>query len=307
MPFNGAGSFVPIPAPDYPAVAGTNIIADYYNNVQQDVFDGLSNCLTRDGQSPPAGNLPMAGFKFTAAGAAVAAGQFLTWGQTGAALGDLNVDGGTLFVDAANDRVGIGTNAPTNKLHIFEPTATVATAVIRAVAGQAARWIITGNALDPSSQGFHLGQNADGSAGVFNAFNAHMAFSTNGTEKMRILANGRVGISTNAPTELLDVNGNTVVRGVLTVTAGAGNALLAQNIYRDTSLSAGRLCSVSSNVNFGDASAFTGANSAQWAMIYNDSGSSITISASGGVTLRLAGTGVTGSRTLAPRLSLIHI
>lgn len=66
MPFNGSGTFVSLPAPDFPALPGTTILASSFNANMNDVFtNGLTNCLTRDGQSPPTANLPMAGFRFT--------------------------------------------------------------------------------------------------------------------------------------------------------------------------------------------------------------------------------------------------
>jgi hypothetical protein len=48
-----------------------------------DVFGGLTNALTRDGQSPPTANLPMAGKRFTGAGDAVLAQEYLTKRQVG--------------------------------------------------------------------------------------------------------------------------------------------------------------------------------------------------------------------------------
>lgn len=51
MSYNGSGVFDPPAAPEYPAVAGDIIYAAYFNTVMQEVFDGLSNCITKDGQS----------------------------------------------------------------------------------------------------------------------------------------------------------------------------------------------------------------------------------------------------------------
>jgi hypothetical protein len=65
MPYNGVGTFVALPPPDYPAVAGDLIKASQHNNNLIDIFGGLSNALTRDGQSPPTADLPMGGRKFT--------------------------------------------------------------------------------------------------------------------------------------------------------------------------------------------------------------------------------------------------
>lgn len=80
MPFNGSGSFVSLPAPDFPAVAGQPIYASQFNVNLNDIFSGLSDCVTRDGQSPATANLPMGGFKHTGVGAGTATGQYLAFG-----------------------------------------------------------------------------------------------------------------------------------------------------------------------------------------------------------------------------------
>lgn len=99
MSFNGNGTFNPLPAPDFPAVAGEIIYASRFNSNLQDIFNGLSNCLTRDGQSPAGANLPMNGFVFTGLGAGTTTGQSLSWGQVGASLRGLTVTD-TLVVSA---------------------------------------------------------------------------------------------------------------------------------------------------------------------------------------------------------------
>lgn len=62
MPFNGAGVFTPSAA-DNPVVGGTLILATKFNNTINDIATGLSNAVTRDGQSPATANLPMGGFR----------------------------------------------------------------------------------------------------------------------------------------------------------------------------------------------------------------------------------------------------
>lgn len=81
MPYDGNGNFIPIPPPDYPAVPGTTISSTHYNNYTADLMSGLTNCVTRDGQSVPTGNLPMGGFRHTGVGQALAADQYATLGQ----------------------------------------------------------------------------------------------------------------------------------------------------------------------------------------------------------------------------------
>lgn len=82
MAFNGSGAFLPQDPPAYPAIPGEDIIADYFNAIIDDILDGFSNCITRDGQSPPTANLPMGNFKHTGAAAATAAGEYLTYDQS---------------------------------------------------------------------------------------------------------------------------------------------------------------------------------------------------------------------------------
>lgn len=64
MPFSGTGIYSP-PAADFPAVTLTTIGSVHFNNTVTDMSTGLSNCVTRDGQSTWTGNLPAGGFKIT--------------------------------------------------------------------------------------------------------------------------------------------------------------------------------------------------------------------------------------------------
>lgn len=98
MPFNGSGVFVPIAAPDYPAIPNTLIRAAQFNNNLTDIFNGLTTCITRNGQSPAQANLPMAGFKHTGAGNGSASGEYLVYGQTHPAT---SIDGNLTLVGAA--------------------------------------------------------------------------------------------------------------------------------------------------------------------------------------------------------------
>jgi hypothetical protein len=57
MPFNGSGIFSPPSPPVFPAVPGTTIKASDFNSVINDLVGGLSQCVTRDGQSTITGVL----------------------------------------------------------------------------------------------------------------------------------------------------------------------------------------------------------------------------------------------------------
>lgn len=100
MPFNGVGQFVSVGSPAYPAVPNTFILASYFNQIMDDIYAGLGSAVTRDGQSPAAANLPMAGFTLSNIRAAAASGEPLNYLQSGAKLKSLQLTEG-LTVDAA--------------------------------------------------------------------------------------------------------------------------------------------------------------------------------------------------------------
>ena len=72
MPYNGSGTFT-LPAGN-PVVTGTTISSTVNNNTNSDLANGLSNAVTRNGQSPPTANLPMGNFKLTGLAAGTTAG-----------------------------------------------------------------------------------------------------------------------------------------------------------------------------------------------------------------------------------------
>jgi len=80
MPFNGAGSFAPY-TPGNPVVSGATISSSAFNNTIQDIATGLSTAITRDGQSPPTADLPMAGHKLTGLAAGSSANDSVRFDQ----------------------------------------------------------------------------------------------------------------------------------------------------------------------------------------------------------------------------------
>ncbi len=79
-------------------------------------------------------------------------------------------------------------------------------------------------------------QNSDGSDGMFIA-NDHVRIETGSSEKMRIIANGNVGIGTTAPAYKLDVNGGIQAGGLVTYSKVAGS--LSTTGYAVAGLTAG--------------------------------------------------------------------
>ena len=162
---------------------------------------------------------------------------------TGKFSSNLTVDTNTLYVDATNHRVGIGTTTPERRI---DQVGSIVTGYsIRSQISNGVTvfpntaWVTfeakNQNQTAGNSVGYGFFTNdasgndnyAAGIAAVFTAraatnVNADIAFTVrNGAEghfeRMRILSGGKIGIGTPAPTELLHVNGNirTMVGGVV--------------------------------------------------------------------------------------------
>lgn len=88
MPFNGSGSFS-VYTPGNPVVTGTVISSTVTNNTNTDFASGLTNCVTKDGQTTPTANLPMGGFKLTGMGVGSAATDSARLSQVQSAVSQL--------------------------------------------------------------------------------------------------------------------------------------------------------------------------------------------------------------------------
>jgi len=91
MSFNGSGTFL-INSAGQPVVPNTIISSTAFNALTADLAAGLSNCLTKDGQTTPTANIPLGGFKLINVGAATLAGDALSFGRD-ATIDDLTVTG----------------------------------------------------------------------------------------------------------------------------------------------------------------------------------------------------------------------
>jgi len=70
--YNGNGVFQ-INTAGQPVVAGTVISSTTFNALTNDLAGGLTNAITKDGQSTPTANIPMGGFRITDLAAGVSA------------------------------------------------------------------------------------------------------------------------------------------------------------------------------------------------------------------------------------------
>jgi hypothetical protein len=96
MPFNGAGQFFRTFSWTADKAAGLDISSSRMDTDTNDITaNGLSNCVTRDGQGSPSANLPMNGFRVTSLGNAVARSDASTLGQVQDDLLNWTIAGGT--------------------------------------------------------------------------------------------------------------------------------------------------------------------------------------------------------------------
>lgn len=86
MPRNGSGTYT-LPPTYNPVVNGTTIDPTAFNTTMTDLANAMSASVAADGETPVTGNLPMAGFKHTGAGAPTAAGQYLVFGAAATVSG----------------------------------------------------------------------------------------------------------------------------------------------------------------------------------------------------------------------------
>jgi len=97
-------------------------------------------------------------------------------------LNSVNADSGVLYVDADNNRVGIGTTSPKRQLHIHADTATT-DARIQITDESTTQAVDKGIAIIKSN-------NQDGY--FWNYSDAHLYFGTNAVQRMRIANNGKL-------------------------------------------------------------------------------------------------------------------
>ena len=113
-----------------------------------------------------------------------------------AASTNLNIDANTLFLDATNNRVGVGTSSPLQKLDVVSGDTYVG-ASIRSTSSGATNvaLVIQDGTTGTGADGIYLGR-----TGAVNYLwtyeNEPWVFASNNTERMRITAAGNVGIGT---------------------------------------------------------------------------------------------------------------
>ena len=134
------------------------------------------------------------------------------------AVDALNIDSSTLSVDASNDRIGIGTGAPSQKLHV---NGNILSGVAGTTTDNSIAGVLNGTDTNTYYAGLRTIQDSSNNRALLalgislNSLNIPSSFV--------IQYGGNVGIGTSTPTTLLDVAGAASVSGSLSFRAGAGS------------------------------------------------------------------------------------
>ena len=135
-------------------------------------------------------------------------------------LGNLNAQwqaSGNNIYNTNSDNVGIGTTSPSEKLVIHKNSAS-----------QVATLYSNSTTLN---NGLVVGIESTGNGFLWLRYNNFLYFGTNATERMRITANGNVGIGTSTPDYKLDVVGTIRAHSVLVNTLKTADFVFAPD-YR---------------------------------------------------------------------------
>jgi len=150
-------------------------------------------------------------------GTTPAAGSFTTLSATG----DLTVDTDTLYVDSTNNRVGIGTASPSQKLHISGTGSVSSRTIATDTGGDASFFAGNDNGQIVGPLVYGSGKAAYGALGTSETAlysnrqltimsdngSGIIKFATGGnTQRMLIDASGNVGIGTSLPSAKLGIN-----------------------------------------------------------------------------------------------------
>ena len=125
--------------------------------------------------------------------------------------GDVNIDSGTLYVDAGNDRVGIGTTSPSVLVDCEGNSSSEVALHLNNVEASGANTILTSTGSTYSYADVGSGTSWLTTGGTKVAVGPYTAGSLqfiNGDEKARIDSSGRFGIGTSSPDRKLHVAGD---------------------------------------------------------------------------------------------------
>jgi hypothetical protein len=115
----------------------------------------------------------------------------------------LGTDGHTMMTFAPDGNIGIGISEPQTRLHLH--TASQSNAINM-------QFTVPTSGTD-ETDGLNIGIGSDRVANLWNYENTAMRFATNGSERMRITADGKVGIGEQTPELRLELSGGQRILG----------------------------------------------------------------------------------------------
>ena len=217
-------------------------------------------------------------------------GSFTNLAYTGTLTGGtgiVNLGSGQFYKDASGN-VGIGTSSPSTfsaytKLSVLNG---VAVGVDASNAGRIVGSTTTGTELSYLSMGGNYNLGSTGEIALATTTAKAMLFGTNSAERMRILSDGKVGINTSSPTQLLSVYKN----------QNAETSILVRNESTDTAAKAIIRFGNSNSENVGSVGAlgagFTNSGALEADGFYVDAGrQSLNLSASNSGVIKFFGAG----------------
>lgn len=119
IPYNGTGVASVVYTWTTDQANGILVRADRMDTQDGDIASMLSNCVTRDGQSPATNDIPLGGFKITGLANGVAADQAVNYGQVFNApmfTGGITVSGGLSLIGTSTITGSIDASASTSFL-----------------------------------------------------------------------------------------------------------------------------------------------------------------------------------------------
>jgi hypothetical protein len=136
---------------------------------------------------------------------------------TSSAAALLNINNGVLYVSSSGN-IGIGTSSPKSPLSVQANTGNTAIRLIGTSQGSSNNAGIYWYDSNDTTFNAYLG-NFSTSFDIYNQRNTPIIFSTSGSERMRILANGNVGIGETNPTSYkLQVGGSILANSFISET-----------------------------------------------------------------------------------------
>jgi hypothetical protein len=270
VPFNGSGTFSRLYSWVTDAANSINISASRTDAEMNGFAAGLSNCVTRDGQSPPSADLPMGGKKLTNLGAATVGTDALSQ-----AAGDARYLQGSVGLSNLLTFNNAGAGAASGAT--FGGAAAITISYNSIGAAPLASPVFTGAPLSTTPV------TADNTTKI-----ATTAYVQANLASYALLASPPLTGTPTAPTAAAN-----------TATTQLATTAFVDRL-RDVPRVTGGLTRASV---FATAAGVTinTANAGEDYGVYNDSAAAITLTQGAGVTLRLAGTTSTGNRTLAAR------